>query len=211
MGFFSRLFNRNSKKVDSVDNVEDFMMLIRVYFQAVIAQNNGITNIRVLPDLANFKRLFKVPTERGKLGVGEKSVAKKMLKDDYDISDDFFKEIDSSIRKNCRSQNEVQPYLFMFQGFTNDLMMLIGNLMQWKMRIPSRFRKTLYNVTQETIHEICTKPVFKKDDVHKTAMGVQQYKERLGYSENWITEFVFNMIILAKKEAKQRKKEKKNK
>ncbi len=79
------------------------------------------------------------------------------------------------------------------------------------MRIPSRFRKTLYNVTQETIHEICTKPVFKKDDVHKTAMGVQQYKERLGYSENWITEFVFNMIILAKKEAKQRKKEKKNK
>ncbi len=211
MGFFSRLFNRNSKKVDSVDNVEDFMMLIRVYFQAVIAQNNGITNIRVLPDLANFKRLFKVPTERGKLGVGEKSVAKKMLKDDYDISDDFFKEIDSSIRKNCRSQNEVQPYLFMFQGFTNDLMMLIGNLMQWKMRIPSRFRKTLYNVTQETIHEICTKPVFKKDDVHKTAMRVQQYKERLGYSENWITEFVFNMIILAKKEAKQRKKEKKNK
>lgn len=211
MGFFSRLFNRNSKKADSVDNVEDFMMLIRVYFQAVIAQNNGITNIRVLPDLANFKRLFKVPTERGKLGVGEKSVAKKMLKDDYDISDDFFKEIDSSIRKNCRSQNEVQPYLFMFQGFTNDLMMLIGNLMQWKMRIPSRFRKTLYNVTQETIHEICTKPVFKKDDVHKTAMGVQQYKERLGYSENWITEFVFNMIILAKKEAKQRKKEKKNK
>lgn len=203
MGFFSR------KKTNSVDNVEDFMMLIRVYFQSVIALNNGITNLRALPDLANYKRLFKVPTEKGKLGLGEKSAAKKMLKEDYDLSDDFFKEIDSSIRKNCRSQNDVQSYLFMFQGFTNDLMMLISNLMQWKMRIPSRFRKTLYNATKETVHDIATKPVFKKDDVHKTAMAVQQYKERLNYSENWMTEFVFNTILLAKKEAKNKKKEKK--
>lgn len=205
MGFFSR------KKTGTVDNVEDFMMLIRVYFQSVIALNNGITNIRALPDLANYKRLFKIPTERGKLGLGEKTAAKKMLKDDYKLSENFFKEIDASIRKNCRSQNEVQTYLFMFQGFTNDLMMLIGNLMQWKMRIPSRFRKTLYSVTKETIHEICTKPVFKKDDTHKTAMTVRQYKEKLDYSEDWMTEFVFNTIILAKKEAKKKRKEKKKK
>lgn len=203
MGFFSR------KKTNSVDNVEDFMMLIRVYFQSVIALNNGITNLRALPDLANYKRLFKVPTEKGKLGLGEKSAAKKMLKEDYDLSDNFFKEIDSSIRKNCRSQNDVQSYLFMFQGFTNDLMMLISNLMQWKMRIPSRFRKTLYNATKETVHEISTKSFFKKDDVHKTAMAVQQYKEKLHYTEEWMTEFVFNTIILAKKEAKNKKKEKK--
>ena len=203
MGFFSR------KKTNSVDNVEDFMMLIRVYFQSVIALNNGITNLRALPDLANYKRLFKVPTEKGKLGLGEKSAAKKMLKEDYDLSDNFFKEVDSSIRKNCRSQNDVQSYLFMFQGFTNDLMMLISNLMQWKMRIPSRFRKTLYNATKETVHEISTKSFFKKDDVHKTAMAVQQYKEKLHYTEEWMTEFVFNTIILAKKEAKNKKKEKK--
>lgn len=205
MGFFSR------KKTSSVDNVEDFMMLIRVYFQSVIALNNGITNIRALPDLANYKRLFKIPTEKGKLGLGEKTAAKKMLKDDYRLSESFFKEIDASIRKNCRSQNEVQTYLFMFQGFTNDLMMIIGSLMQWKMRIPSRFRKTLYSVTKETIHEICTKPVFKKDDVHKTAMAVRQYKEKLDYSEDWMTEFVFNTIILAKKEARKKRKEKKKK
>ena len=44
---------------------EDFISLTRVYFQSVIATNLGITNIRFLPDVANFKRLFKVPTQNG--------------------------------------------------------------------------------------------------------------------------------------------------
>ena len=39
--------------------VEDFVSLTRVYFQSVIAANLGITNIRFVPDVANFKRLFK--------------------------------------------------------------------------------------------------------------------------------------------------------
>lgn len=53
-----------------------------------------------------------------------------MLMEDYGINESFFKEIDASIKKNCRTQNDIQAYLFMYQGFSNDLMMLMGNLMQ---------------------------------------------------------------------------------
>ena len=53
-------------------NVEDFVSLTRVYFQSVIAANLGITNIRFEPDVANFKRLFKIPTQGGRLGQAEK-------------------------------------------------------------------------------------------------------------------------------------------
>ena len=58
------LFGLFKKKSDEtkVGNVEDFISLTRVYFQSVIATNLGITNIRFLPDVANFKRLFKIPT-----------------------------------------------------------------------------------------------------------------------------------------------------
>ena len=49
---------------------------------------------------------------------------KKMLVELYGLSDDFFKEIDNSIKKNCKNVNDVKTYLFMFQGFSNDLMML---------------------------------------------------------------------------------------
>ena len=64
------LFGLFKKKSDEtkVGNVEDFISLTRVYFQSVIATNLGITNIRFLPDVANFKRLFKIPTQGGKLG-----------------------------------------------------------------------------------------------------------------------------------------------
>ncbi|MCD8080540.1 MAG: hypothetical protein LUF04_09080 [Bacteroides sp.] len=210
MSIFSKIFgkgNKNSPQV--VGNVEDFASLTRVYFQSVIAVNLGITNIRFVPDVANFKRIFKIPTQNGKLGLGEKTASRKMLMQDYGISENFFKEIDASVRKNCRTQNDVQPYLFMYQGFSNDLMMLMGNLMQWKFRIPGIFKKTLYGLTQKAVHDVCTKTVWKADDVHKTATAVRQYKERLGYSEAWMTEYVYNIVLLAKKEPKNKDAEEK--
>ena len=60
MSLFAKLFNKNTGEVSS-KNVEDFVSLTRVYFQSVIAANLGITNIRFVPDVANFKRLFKNP------------------------------------------------------------------------------------------------------------------------------------------------------
>ena len=173
------------------------------------AANLGITNIRFVPDVANFKRLFKIPTQGGRLGQAEKAASRKMLMQDYGISENFFKEIDTSVKKHCRTQNDVQGYLFMYQGFSNDLMMLMGNLMQWKFRMPSIFKGALRSMTEKTVHDVCTKTVWKKDDVHKTAAAVRQYKERLGYSEQWMTEYVYNVVMLAKKEPKQKANEEK--
>lgn len=205
MGFFSKLFHKENNSTDT-KSAEDFMLLTRVYFQSVIASNLGITNIRFVPDVANFKRLFKIPTEGGRLGLGEKKASRRMLMQDYGLSENFFKEIDNSLKKNCKTQNDVQGYLFMYQGFSNDLMMLMGNLMQWKFRLPSFFSGALQKMTEKTVHEVCTRPVWKKDDVHKTATNVRAYKERLGYSEQWMTEYVYNLIMLAKKEKKEQDK-----
>lgn len=203
MSIFSKLFGGSKSESTDIRNVEDFMLLTRVYFQATMAMNLGITNINFVPDLAQFKRAFKVPTQGGKLGMGEKSRVRKMLMQDYGLSDDFFKEIDASVKKNCKKQQDAQSYIFMFQGFSSDLMMLVGNLLQWKFRLPGK--KMLRGLTEKTVHDIATKKVWKKDDVHKTAANVRQYKERLGYSEQWMTEYVFNIISLAKKESKKKK------
>lgn len=206
MGIIARLFNKNKQQV-SPKGVEDFISLTRVYFQSVIAVNLGITNIRLFPDVLNFKRLFKVPTQNGRIGLAEKAASRKMLMQDYGISENFFKEIDASVKKHCRTQNEVQSYLFLYQGFSNDLIMLIGTLMQWKFRLPSVFKGALRTMVEETMHDVCTKTVWKKDDVHKTAMAVRQYKERLGYSEQWMSEYAFNVIMLAKNEPRHKKEE----
>lgn len=208
MGIFAKLFKKNSEGTSS-KNVEDFVSLTRVYFQSVIAANLGITNIRFVPDVANFKRLFKIPTQGGRLGQAEKTASRKMLMQDYGLNENFFKEIDASVKKHCRTQNDVQAYLFMYQGFSQDLMMLMGNLMQWKFRVPSVFKGALRSMTEKTVHDVCTKTVWKKDDVHKTAMAVRQYKERLGYSEQWMTEYVYNVVLLAKKEPKNKATEEK--
>lgn len=108
MGIFAKLFNKNSEEVSS-RNVEDFVSLTRVYFQSVIAANLGITNIRFVPDVANFKRLFKIPTQGGRLGQAEKAASRKMLMQDYGISESFFKEIDASVKNTAVHRTMYKP------------------------------------------------------------------------------------------------------
>ena len=188
-----------------VGGMEDFMTLIRVYYQAVMAAQLGISNINFLPDMAVFKRTLKIPTQNNKLGIAEKSRCKKMVMEIYGLNESFFKEIDASIKKNCKNINDIKNYLFMFQGFSQDLMMLIGNLMQWKFRLPTMMTKLLRNMTEKTVHDILTKTDWKDDGVRKTCANIRQYRQyqhALGYSEDWIKEYVYNIVLLAKKEPK---------
>ncbi len=185
-----------------VGGMEDFMTLIRVYYQAVMAANLGITNLSTLPDLRIFKQTLHVPTVNNKLGIGEKNRCKKMLGEIYGLPESFFKEIDASIKKNCRNLNDIRTFLIQFQGFTQDLMMLMGNLMKWKFRMPSLFKNALRTMTAKTINEILTKNTWKDEGVRKTCVSIRRYQQTLGYSAEWMTEYVFNLVLLAKKEPK---------
>ena len=204
MSIFSKLFGKKQAEEETprVGGMEDFMTLIRVYYQAVMATNIGISNINFLPDMAVFKRSLRIPTQNNKLGIAEKSKCKKMLVEIYGLPDTFFKEVDASIKKNVKNINDVKTYLFMFQGFSQDLMMLIGNLMQWKFRMPGVFKKLLRGMTEKTVHDILTKPSWKDESVHKTCVAIRKYQHVLGYSEPWINEYVYNIVLLAKKEPK---------
>ncbi len=201
MGFLSRLFGKKDEN-NKTGGMEDYMQLVRVYFQASIAANVGITNLAMLPDLRVFKSTLHVQTINNKLGLGEKNACRKMLKEIYGTDDNFFKEVDQSIRKNCRKMQDVQTYLVQFQGFTQDLMMLMGNLMKFKLRLPSVFKSALYKMTEKTIGEIFSKNDYTDPAVLKAVVAIRQYNHRLGFSQKWISDFVYQVVMLAKKEPK---------
>ena len=180
MGLFSKIFSRKETG-EKVGGMEDFMSLVRVYFQASIASSLNITNLAMLPDLRMFKATLHVPTVNNKLGVGEKNHCRKMMKEIYNMDDLFFKEIDQSIRKNCRKMQDVQTYMIQFQGFSQDLMMLMGNLMKFKLRLPSIFKKAIYSMTEKTVSDIFNKNDFKDPGVLKTVVAIRQYDKRLGF------------------------------
>ncbi len=207
MSIISKLFGKKEEETHKVGGMEDFMTLVRVYFQAVMAADLGITNLAMLPDLRVFKTTLHVPTVNNKLGVGEKSRCRKMLKEIYSMDDSFFKEIDQSLRKNCRKIQDIQTYMFQFQGFTQDLMMLMGNLMKFKLRMPGFFKKALYTMTEKTVNDIFTKNDFKDPGVIKAVVAIREYDRRLGYSQKWITDFVYKVVMLAKKEPKPKDEE----
>lgn len=200
MNFISKIFGKKADEQQKPGGMEDFMTLIRVYFQAGIASDVGISNLAMLPDLRVFKATLHVPTVNNKLGVGEKSRCRKMLKDIYGLDDGFFKEIDQSIRRNCRKIQDVQVYLLQFQNMTQDLMMLIGNLMKFKLRVPSFFKKAIYAMTEKTVNDIFNKNDFNDAGVMKTVVAIREYSRRLGFSQPWVTNFVYNVVMLAKKE-----------
>ena len=205
MGFFSKIFNKSNtnSQEGNVGGMEDFMTLIRVYYQSAMAANLGITNLKFVPDMATFKRTLQIQTVNNKLGIAEKKACQKMMSQMYGINDDFFKEIDNSIKKNCKNMNDIQKYFYIFQGFNQDLMMLMGNLMQWKFRLPSIFKKQLYTMTMKTVSEIMTSNSWKDAGVAKSVNNVRRCQSYLGFSQNWITEYVYNIVMLAKKEPQQ--------
>lgn len=202
MGIFSNIFSKKNNE-EKVGGMQDYMTLIRVYFQAAIASQVGITNISMLPDLRVFKATFKVPTEHNKLGVAEKARCKRMLKELYSHDDAFFKEIDKSIAKNCRKLQDVQTYLLQFQSFTQDTMMLMSNLMKFKLRIPSIFKSLIRTATEKAVSDVFNSNDFSDPSTLKAVVAVRKYNQRLGFTQQWITQFVYQIVMLAKKEKVQ--------
>lgn len=201
MSILSKILGRkDAEQQQKTGGMEDFMTLIRVYFQAAMAADLGITNLAALPDLRVFKTTLHVPTVNNRLGIGERTRCKKMLKDMYDIDDFFFKEIDSSLRKRCRRLQDVQTYMIQFQNFTQDLMMLLSNLMKFKLRLPSFMKKTLRSLINKTVDDIFNKNDYTDAAVLKIAVGVRQYAAKLGFSQQWTALFAEKVVMLAKKE-----------
>ena len=176
MGIFDKLFGKKGAEEKKAGGMEDYMTLIRVYFQAAIAETAGITNLAMLPDLRVFKNTLKVPTMKNKLGIAEKIQCKKM--------------------------QDVQTYLIQFQNFSQDLMMLTGNLMKFKLRVPSIFKKVIYAATEKTVGDIFTKNDFTDAGTLKAVAAIRNYNKRLGFSQKWVTDFIYQIVMLAKKEKK---------
>lgn len=80
--------------------------------------------------------------------------------------------------------------------------MLMGNIMKWKFRLPSMFRQALRNLTAKAINDVLTKENWKDEGVRKACASVRRYQQQLGYSAEWMTTYVYNVVILAKKEPK---------
>jgi len=207
MSILSKLFGKKEEE-QKIGGMEDFMTLIRVYFQAVMAADLHISNLAALPDLRVFKSTLKVPTVNNRLGVGEKQKVTKMMMDIYGMDESFTKEIDQSIRRRCKGVQDVQTYMYQFQGFTQDLMMLTSNLMKFKLRVPSFFKKAIYTMTEKTIDDIFNKNDFSDAGVMKSVVDVRKYNQRLGFSQKWVTDFVFRVVMLAKKEKQPKTEEK---
>ncbi len=213
MSFLSKLFKKTTDEVAEEEvkgSVEEFVSLIRVYYQAAMAVNLGITNLNMLPDMALFKRMLKIPTQNNRLGVAEKSRVRKVLMQDYNLGESFFKEMDASVKKCCKTPNDIKSYFFKFQGFCNDLFNFLGNLMQWKFRLALLLKKLLYKQTVKTVHEIMTRSEWNDVASQKAAWSVRKYAESLGYSEQWITDLVYNVVLLAREDQKMQAKKNKD-
>ena len=204
MGIFDIFLGRNKANDQGrkTGGMEDFMTLIRVYFQAVMAADLHMTNLAALPDLRVFKSTLKVPTVNNRLGVGEKQRVNKMMKEIYEMDDSFTMEIEKSIRRRCKNAQDVQVYMYQFQGFTQDLMMLTSNLMKFKIRMPGFFKKAIYTMTEKTISDIFNKNGYTDPSVMKAVVSVRQLNQKLGFSQQWVTNFVYRVLMLAKKEPK---------
>ena len=72
--------------------------------------------------------------------------------------------------------------------------------MKFKLRLPSFMKKALYSMTEKTVANLFVKNDYNDPSVIKSVMNVRQYSKRLGFSQKWMTDFVYQVVMLAKKE-----------
>ena len=74
--------------------------------------------------------------------------------------------------------------------------------MKFKLRLPSVFKSALYKMTEKTVGDIFSKNDYTDAGVLKAVVAIRQYNHRLGFSQKWVTDFVYQVVMLAKKEPK---------
>lgn len=194
-----KLFTKKKKEEKSTEEIENLMLLLRVYFQATIAAQTGFNNIKVLNDLRFFKQTYHIATLNNKIGLSEKKQCQKMLQSIYGFSDRFFSEIDSSMKKSCRTIQDFQPYMLKYQDFTQNILMLIPNLVGRKLAVLRFFPKLMKESINKSIHKILTQTDWKDPSTRIAAIAVRKEQTSLRYSEAWICEFVNTIIPLGLK------------
>ena len=80
----------------------------------------------------------------------------------------------------------------------------MGQLMQWKLRLPSFFHKALRQMTEKTVNDILNKNDWKDDAMRRSVVAIRRAQATLGYSEQWIVEFAHTILMLAKKEPRNK-------
>lgn len=205
MGLFSKLLNRrNQAQQQNNDYADNFRDLIQVYFQSIFASQFGITQIRLFPELVMFRRKFNVQSANNRLGVAEKKECQRMLQEIYGVQDVFFKEIDASIRRKCHTANDINAYLPRFQSFAQNLLMVMTNINQWKLRAAILVKKVLLSVVKSTVNDIMTKNDWKDNGIRKTCVAIRKSSQSLGFSQEWMVEYAFRILLLARKQPKQK-------
>lgn len=194
-----KLFSKKKKEEKSTEEIENLMLLLRVYFQATVAAQTGFNNIKVLNDLRFFKQTYHIATLNNKIGLSEKKQCQKMLQSIYGFSDRFFSEIDSSMKKSCRTIQDFQPYMLKYQDFTQNILMLIPNLVGRKLAVLRFFPKLMKESINKSIHKILTQTDWKDQSTRIAAIAVRKEQTSLRYSEAWICEFVNTIIPLGLK------------
>ena len=61
-------------------------------------------------------------------------------------------------------------------------------------------KNSLYKLTAKTVEDIFTKNDFSDASVLKTVLQLRQFNKRLAFSQQWVTDFTFQVLMLAKKE-----------
>ena len=200
MGLLDRLTKKQEQnKTQIEERMQEFLSLIRVYLQAAVASEPklNIVNVNMLPELKVFKHSLKIATQ-GRLGVAEKAYAKKMLMSQYGMSDKIFSEFDSSVRRVCHKQQDVQTFFLQFSNYTNDLLMVLTSTLQWKLRIPSYFRGLLRTSIREGVKDIMTKTDWTAADTFQSCVRIRKYVSTFKYSEECMADYAFPMIMIAK-------------
>jgi len=59
-------------------------------------------------------------------------------------------------------------------------------------------------MTEKTVHDVLTSNDWKDDGMRRSVAAIRRAQQTLGYSEQWMVEFSHTILMLAKKEPRNK-------
>ncbi len=201
MGFLSRIFggNKESRQEAAQNAIEEFITILSVYNQAAVVCHLKINDVRVFPEFASYKRVMKVAPIAGKPGFAERSQMRKVITSNYELDEQFLKDIDTSVKRNCKSVRDVQGYFMSYATFTQTLIQHIYTKAQYKIMGSMFSKKLLRKTVTSVVEKMMVSEDFSSTSEAIAVRGLRKEAATLGFDTKWMIDLITQSLILSRK------------
>ena len=184
----------------------DFILLTNAYYQAQAYSQNMLAsgifgNITIQSELNQFREqisqssdtllnLIQEADSNGNKGEADKLIIKMKMTEIYKVSEHFLVEIENSINNYKIIGGDMNAYRISFQMGSDYIYQFVGGILK-EFGDHVNLKDRIYSI----IETILNQNYWEGSELNEQINFIRNLRNKLNYSENWLSEYAYKMFV----------------